>query len=121
VIKIENEKFEEIKQVMRTMLDIDEKTAIDCINYIFTQLNEQSFLATISLAEFNILVSSATKELMRIIFLKHYSRDLVSRKAFATATRNLILLLYTRPLLGNDREILLKEIESKKNTIIQTH
>lgn len=99
---------------MSHLLEMDGALANDCIRYIFTQLNSESFMGKINQFEYQSLAMSAVRGLDQIIYLKHYSRDIVAKRAFAAAARNLILLLFTRPLEGNDRDLMIKEFESRR-------
>jgi len=109
---------QEIYSSMQKLLEMDEALALDCINYVFTQLNSESFIGKINPNEYSLLVAKSIRGLDKVIFLKHYSRDIVSKKAFQTAAGNLTIMLYTRPLNGNDREILLREFESRRPAVI---
>jgi len=115
---MEDDHRKAIQASMQSLLEMDAALAIDCINYVFTQLNSESFVGVINQSEYNIIVRSATKGLSKIVFLKHYSRDLVAKTAFGIAARNLLILLYTRPLNGNDRDLIIKEFESKKAMVM---
>lgn len=108
----------EIASSMRQILLMNPELAQECIDYILTQLNRESFLGVINPAEYAILVRNAVSGLNRIIYLKHYSRDLVSKHAFMSACVNLIVLLYTRPLDGNDRKLLIEEFRSKTPVMV---
>lgn len=110
---------DEIRATMQQLLEMDARLANDVINYVFMQLNSESYLATINQSEYAVLVKQAVKGANQIIFLKHYSRDLVSKRAFASSATNLIILLYTRTLDGRDRELTLAEINSKQQINIQ--
>lgn len=114
-----NEQMKSIKSSMESLLELDAALAQDCINYVFTQLNPESFVGKINPMEYQLLIKRAVKGLNTVIFLKHYSRDVVSKKAFQKAAGNLLILLYTRPLNGNDREMLLAEFKSKQPNIIK--
>ena len=109
-----DEQMKAIQSAMHHLLEMDEALALDCINYVFTQLNSESFVGVINPQEYNLLVSRGGRGLMKVIYLKHYSRDVVSKSAFASAASNLMILLYTRPLNGNDRSMLIEEFKSKQ-------
>lgn len=113
-----DEQMKAIQSAMHNLLEMDEALALDCINYVFTQLNSESFIGKINANEYKLLVSRASKGLMKVVYLKHYSRDIVSKSAFSAAASNLMLLLYTRPLDGNDREMLIEEFKSKQPQLI---
>lgn len=110
---------EEIKQSMQRLLDMNPELAKDCIEYITTQLNKDTLLGEINSWEYTSLVQNAVKGANKIIYFKHYSRDLVSKKAFSIATTNLIILLYTRILYGNDRRLLIEEFKSKQPIMVK--
>lgn len=113
------DKKDQIQASMAALLEMDSALAMDCINFVFTQLNDQSFIGKINPAEYALLVKNANRGLCKIVYLKHYSRDLVAKTAFQSAASNLLLLLYTRPLEGNDRNLLIEEFKSKQNVTIQ--
>lgn len=113
------DKKDQIRESMESLLEMDHALALDCINFVFTQLNDQSFIGKINPAEYAMLVRNANRGLSKIVYLKHYSRDLVAKTAFQSAAANLLILLYTRPLNGNDRDLLIEEFKSKQNVTIQ--
>lgn len=114
----EEEAKSEIKKAMENLLNMNPAMAKDCIEYIATQLNKESLLAEINPAEYKLLVKNAIKGINKIIYYKHYSRDLIGKKAFSVAATNLIVLLYTRTLNGNDRKLLIEEFKSKQPVLI---
>jgi len=103
-----------IQAAMDSLLEMDRALALDCINYIFTQLNSESFIGKINEQEYMMLVARAMRGLNDIIFLKHYSRDIVAKRAFQKAAGNLVILLFTRPLNGNDRAMIIEEYKSRR-------
>lgn len=111
---MDNERKKNISDSMNHLLKMDSALALDCINYVFTQLNNESYMGKINESEYVLLVKRANAGLNKIIYLKHYTRDIVAKKAFQTAASNLLIILYTRPLNGNDRMLLLEEMKSKQ-------
>jgi hypothetical protein len=118
---MDDKQRKDIQAAMNALLEMDARLAQDSINYVFTQLNSESFIGKINDQEYALLVTRAVSGLNNIIYLKHYSRDLVSKKAFAKAAGNLMILLYTRPLNGNDRDMLIEEFKSKQPNIIKSN
>ncbi|MEO0132705.1 MAG: hypothetical protein ABIK73_07245 [candidate division WOR-3 bacterium] len=112
------ENKEEIQKAMENLLNLSPDMAKDCIEFITTQLNNASLLGNINPFEYKMLVKNAIRGVNKIIYLKHYTRDLTSKKAFSIAATNLIILLYTRIIFGSDRELLIEEFKSKQPIMV---
>lgn len=100
---------------------IDSELAVDALAYIQRQLNNSSFLGYINQGQHNMLLQSSIQGLFVLVYVKHYEtdEDLVDKDPIFESCKNLLMLLFTRPLLGRDRQMALEEIKSKQaNNII---
>lgn len=115
---LRDEKLKKVVEELQSLAKDDKELADDCIRYIFSQLNDDTLLGSISYAEYMALARKAIFGVLQIIYLKHYSKDLVLKNAFSIACVNLIILLFSRVLEGKDRALVLAEIESRRAVLI---
>jgi hypothetical protein len=93
--------------------------AIDCINYIIRQLNEDSLRGTINFFEYQNMVENAVDGLFLLVYIQYYNEDLVVRDTVFASSLNFLFFLFSRVYNGRDRDILIKQIESQRPVVIQ--
>ena len=108
----------------QTIREISEQTnekelATDCINYIIRQLNEDSLKGTINFYEYQNMLEQAVDGLFLLVYIQHYSDDLVVRDTIFASTCNFLYFLFSRVYNGRDRELIIKQIESQRPIMVQ--
>ena len=104
------------------MYAIDATLAEQTINYIFMQLDNTTLRGRINVYEYAFLLKRAIVCELELLFLKNFTRDLISRQIFMRSTENLVALLFTRVLNGLDYKLLLEEIKASatRTTIVKS-
>ncbi len=98
---------------------IKEELAVDVITYIQRQLNDVARMGKINGRQYALMLKEAEIGLFELIYIKHYPQDTEAYDhdpLFISAT-NLQRLLFNRVLDGRDRELALKDMESKRPLI----
>lgn len=88
--------------------------AEDTINYILRQMNFASLQGVIYYDDYRALVLNGAKGLFKLVYLQHYSEDIVSRDVIFASSFNLLFLLFTRVFEGKHYQYLLKELDSRR-------
>ena len=104
----------------------EHKYAGKIINYIIRQLNNESLKGYVEFSQYKSLVLSSTKGLFKLIYLDFLNskRDedrmhrLIRADVIFTSAQNFMLMLFTRVLMGKDRELIIKQIESVKPMLV---
>lgn len=115
---------EERKIVERFIATLETESTKDAlltteiINYILRQLNNDSLSGFITFTDYQIMLLDAVKGLFKLIYLKYYENDLISRDSLFISSKNFLIFLFTRVLLGRDRELKKLEIESKRPVLV---
>jgi len=100
---------------------VNSELGADALAYIQRQLNNASFLGYVNKAQHNIILKSSVKGLFKLIYVKYYAvgEELVEKDPIYESCKNLLILLFSRPLEGRDRQMALEEIKAKQqNNII---
>lgn len=99
---------------------VNESLLIEVHSHILQQLNDNARMGVIDINQFKILNSNISDSIFIIIFVKNYEtdEDLIDKDAFFTSSTNYATLMLTRVLGGRDREIVLRDIDSKQNKYI---
>lgn len=97
----------------------NEKLATDVINYVSRQLNKNSLAGFINLTQYFEILPEAEMGLFELIYFENYvpGEDLIDKDPYFISGRNYLRLMFTRVLYGRDRDIILAEIESRKQYI----
>lgn len=104
------------KEVERVEQIVNSPLAIDCLAYIQRQLNNSSFLGYITTGQHELLLRSSIRGLFKLVYVKHYQadEDLIDKDPIYESCKNLLILLWTRPLLGRDRQLELARLDAQR-------
>lgn len=98
------------------MTVIPEALSVDGITYIQRQLSDIARLGKINNAQYAIMLREAEIGLFELCYVKHYphTEELYDRDPFFISCVNLQRLLFNRVLDGRDRELAIKDMDTRR-------
>lgn len=107
------------QNVLGNLQSLDPELATDIFSYVFLQHGNPTRTAVINEFEKAELLRQSVRGLNQLIFLKHFSRDLKTKRYVAAGGRVVLSLLITKPLRGSEKEIVLSENEASRPITIK--
>lgn len=130
LLKEDKELEKEIKELIKlknkylaSFSDDEKEKAEKVFNFITQQLNEMSFRGEIDFVSYRLAVLRSVDALFKLIYFTLIDIDnkplenILKGDILFASSKNFLILLFSRAT-GKDRELILKDIETKKPVVI---
>lgn len=131
LLKEDKEIEKEIKELIKlknkylaSFSDDEKEKAEKVFNFISQQLNEMSFRGEIDFVSYKLAVMRSVDALFKLIYFTLIDIDgekplenMLKGDILFASSKNFLILLFSRAT-GKDRELILKDIETKKPVVI---
>lgn len=98
--------------------NVNPELANEIVKYIMRQVNEFSKMAKLNREEYSIMLKQAEKGLYILCYVTYYDTNLIDKRPIFISGTNLLRLMYSRVLDGRDREVVLAEIDTRRQVIV---
>ena len=104
----------------KTTTFLDEALITEVHSYIFQQLNDIARMGVIDINQYKLMSSESLEGLFTLVYVKNYKvgEDLIDKDSLYISASNFTRLLFSRVLGGRDREIVLRDIDSKQQKVV---
>lgn len=97
---------------------VDKNLAMELINFVQSQISEFTKPGFLNSQEHAHLLKKAHRGVFILCFVKYYDTELLDKEPVWIATNNYLDLCYSLVLNGRYRDIILQEIDSKRQVIV---
>ena len=95
----------------------DRAVGVDVISYIIRQVNQESLMSVLEVAQYVEIVKKSLRGLFKKIYIEHYTNDLVKHDTLHASSRIFMVLMFLRMFKGRHYLFKMQELEAKLRPI----
>lgn len=99
---------------------IDESLAREVSQFIYRQVNDYTKTSVINDQQHAQMLHEAEMGLYTLIFVNYYDENIIEKKPLFISGRNSLRLMFSKPLRGNERAVVMADIASKQNVTVNS-